>query len=276
MVAHSVDNLAAQVKSIGPERQKTFAEPAKDARSAIQHKDCGDIPMDARALKIEAARAALEHVTDGMRLGIGTGSTAEEFVRLLAEKVAAGMKVVGVPTSERTAALCNELGVQLSTLDETPELDLTIDGADEIDPQLTLIKGGGGALLREKIVAAASKKMIVIADQSKLVDTLGKFPLPIEVNRFGLKATELAIADVARKLGLSGPMTLRMTNGAPFVTDGGHFIVDASFGRIPDPRALSNGLHAVPGVVEHGLFLGLAQAAVIAGADGIRTVRATQ
>ncbi|MBA3447715.1 MAG: ribose-5-phosphate isomerase RpiA [Pseudaminobacter sp.] len=231
--------------------------------------------MDAKALKIEAARIALSHVTNGMRLGIGTGSTAEEFVRLLAEKVAGGMKIVGVPTSERTAALCRELGVVLSTLDETPQLDLTIDGADEIDPALTLIKGGGGALLREKIVAAASARMIVIADQSKLVDTLGAFALPIEINRFGLKATELAIAQAAETLGLSGPLTLRVTKGAPFVTDGGHFIFDASFGRIPDPRALSNALHAVPGVVEHGLFLGLADSAVIAGADGVRTIYAT-
>jgi ribose 5-phosphate isomerase A len=230
--------------------------------------------MDARALKIEAARAALGHVKDGMRLGIGTGSTAEEFVRLLAEKVAAGMKIVGVPTSERTAALCRELGVPLSTLEETPEIDLTIDGADEVDGRLALIKGGGGALLREKIVAAASARMIVIADESKLVETLGRFPLPIEVNRFGLGATRLAIARAADAARLSGPLTLRMTNGEPFVTDGGHFIIDASFGRIPDPRALSNSLHAVPGVVEHGLFLGLADAAVIAGADGIRTVHA--
>jgi len=233
-------------------------------------------PMDARALKIEAARVALGHVRDGARLGIGTGSTAEEFVRLLAEKVASGMKIIGVPTSERTAALCRELGVPLSTLDETPELDLTIDGADEIDRHLSLIKGGGGALLREKIVAAASRQMIVIADESKMVETLGKFPLPIEVNRFGLKATELAIAAVARELNLSGPLTLRMTNGTPFVTDGGHFILDASFGRIPDPRALSNGLFAVPGVVEHGLFLGLAQAAIIASANGVRTVHAAR
>jgi ribose 5-phosphate isomerase A len=230
--------------------------------------------MDAKTLKIEAARAALRHVADGMRLGIGTGSTAEEFVRLLAKKVATGLKVVGVPTSERTAALCREFGVPLSTLDETPELDLTIDGADEVDAELSLIKGGGGALLREKIVAAASARMIVIADESKLVDTLGRFPLPIEVNRFGLRATEFAIARAAEKAGLSGPLTLRMTNGTPFVTDGGHFILDASFGRIPDPRALSNGLHAVPGVVEHGLFIGLADAAIIAGTAGLRTVHA--
>jgi len=229
--------------------------------------------MNARDLKIRAAQAALDHVEDGMRLGIGTGSTAEEFVRLLAVKVAGGMKVTGVPTSERTATLCAELGIALSTLDETPQLDLTIDGADEIDAALNLVKGGGGALLREKIVAAASARMIVIADDSKLVETLGRFPLPIEVNRFGLRATELAIARAAGNLGLAGPVTLRMTEGQPFVTDGGHLILDASFGRIPDTRALSNALHAVPGVVEHGMFLGMAEQAIIAGEGGIRAVR---
>jgi len=230
--------------------------------------------MDASELKVEAARTALAHVGDGMRLGIGTGSTAEAFVRLLAEKVATGLSVVGVPTSERTAALCLELGVPLSTLEETPELDLTVDGADEIDPDLALIKGGGGALLREKIVAAASRRMIVIADSSKLVDTLGRFPLPVEVNRFGLRATEIAVVAAAARLGLSGPVTLRMTGSVPFVTDGGHFILDASFGRIRDTRALSNALHAIPGVVEHGLFIGLASAAIVAGSDGVRTVNA--
>ena len=228
--------------------------------------------MDAKTLKIKAAAEALTYVEDGMRLGIGTGSTAEEFVRLLAAKVKDGLKVIGVPTSERTAALCRELGVSLTTLDETPELDLTIDGADEIDPQLTLIKGGGGALLREKIVAAASARMIVIADESKLVEVLGAFPLPIEVNRFGLAATKLAIERAALALDLAGPVTLRMTGAAPFVTDGGHLILDASFGRILDTRALSQALHAIPGVVEHGLFLDLARVAVLAGADGIRTL----
>jgi ribose 5-phosphate isomerase A len=232
--------------------------------------------MDQKQMKIEAAREALAHVSDGMRLGIGTGSTAEEFVRLLAQKVATGMNVIGVPTSERTAALCRELGVPLSTLDETPELDLTIDGADEIDSELSLIKGGGGALLREKIVAAASARMIVIADKSKVVDTLGRFPLPIEVNRFGLRATELAIAAAAGRLGLSGDINLRMTDSQPFVTDGDHFILDASFGRIPDTRALSEALHAIPGVVEHGLFIGLASAAVVAGSDGIETIQAVR
>lgn len=226
--------------------------------------------MDANALKIEAARAALDEVRDGMRLGIGTGSTAEAFVRLLAERGRGGLNVVGVPTSERTERLCRELDVPLSTLDETPELDLTIDGADEIGPGLALIKGGGGALLREKIVAAASQRMIVIADASKLVETLGRFPLPIEVNPFGREATRIAVRKAAEALGLSGPIELRIDGGGAFRTDGGHFILDASFGRIPDTRALSDALHAIPGVVEHGLFLGLADVAIIADAGGVK------
>lgn len=228
---------------------------------------------EARRLKIAAAAEALTYVRHGMRLGIGTGSTAEEFVRLLAEKVKDGLDIIGVPTSERTASLCRELGVPLTTLDETPHLDLTIDGADEVDHELTLIKGGGGALLREKIVAASSDAMIVIADQSKVVETLGAFPLPIEVNRFGLAATLHAIEAAAKQCGLAGALTLRLKDGSPFVTDGGHYIVDASFGRIPSARTLSDALFAIPGVVEHGLFIGLARAAVIAGADGIRTMK---
>lgn len=225
--------------------------------------------MNARTLKIEAARAALAYVNDGMKLGIGTGSTAEEFVRLLAERVNNGLLVIGVPTSERTAALCTELGVPLATLDEEPVLDLTIDGADEIGPGLSLVKGGGGALLREKIVAAASGGMIVIADSSKVVETLGGFPLPIEVNRFGLNATRRAIERAAIRLGLTGEIHLRHSGAEAFVTDGGHLILDASFGRIPDPQALSLALHAIPGVVEHGLFLGLCTRAVVASPDGI-------
>lgn len=231
---------------------------------------------DAKSLKIEAARAALEHVESGMRLGIGTGSTAEEFVKLLADKCASGFDVIGVPTSERTAALCGELGVPLTTLDETPELDLTIDGADEIDGDLTLIKGGGGALLREKIVAAASSSMVVIADRSKLVPKLGQYPLPIEVNKFGLRATSIAIEKASDELGLESELKLRESGDGPFVTDGGHLILDASFGRIHDTRALSDSLHAVPGVVEHGLFIGLASAAVIAGANGVETLYTTR
>lgn len=223
-----------------------------------------------RELKIEAAGAALELVEDGMRLGIGTGSTADEFVRLLAVKVAEGLNITGVPTSEKTQALCEELSVPLTTLDELPELDLVIDGADEVDGELSLVKGGGGALLREKIVANASASMVVIADETKLVETLGKFPLPIEVNPFGLVATRIAIEKLASELGLSGKIELRMNGPEKFVTDGGHYILDASFGHIPDAHALSDGLLNIPGVVEHGLFLGYATVVYLAGEGGVR------
>ncbi|MCJ8148816.1 ribose-5-phosphate isomerase RpiA [Shinella sp. H4-D48] len=232
--------------------------------------------MDAREMKIKAAEAALAHVEDGMRLGIGTGSTAEEFVRLLAEKVAGGLRVEGVPTSERTARLCLELGVPLKSLDELPELDLTIDGADEVDSRLRLIKGGGGALLREKIVACASKRMIVIADETKVVETLGAFKLPIEVNPFGLVATRIAIEKLATRLGLSGAIDLRASGDGTFTTDGGHYILDASFGRIPDADALARNLNDIPGVVEHGLFINIASLAVIAGPAGARTLTAKE
>ena len=231
--------------------------------------------MDARQLKVKAAETALGYVEDGMRLGIGTGSTAREFISLLGEKVAEGFNVVGVPTSEATARQCLELGIPLKSLDEAPELDLTIDGADEIDPALSLIKGGGGALLREKIVASASKAMIVIADDSKVVDMLGRFPLPIEVMPFGLGATLLGIEGVARDLGLSGPLELRRSGDGPFTTDGGHYILDASFGRIPDAQALSTALNAIAGVVEHGLFINIATLAIVATDGGIKTLKAT-
>lgn len=225
-----------------------------------------------RELKIKAAEAAFKFVEDGMKLGIGTGSTADEFIRILAEHVSNGLNITGVPTSERSRALCEELGVPLTTLEETPELDLTIDGADEIDGDMVLVKGGGGALLREKIVAAASQKMVVIADAGKMVETLGAFPLPIEVNIFGLGATRIAVEKVARSLGLKGEITLRGGDNQPFVTDGGHYILDASFGRIQDAEALSSALLEVPGVVQHGLFINLATACVIAGPDGVEVI----
>ncbi|WP_176083282.1 ribose-5-phosphate isomerase RpiA [Martelella sp. HB161492] len=232
--------------------------------------------MDARQLKVKAAETALGYVENGMRLGIGTGSTAREFVALLGEKVAEGFEIIGVPTSESTARQCLELGIPLKSLDEVLELDLTIDGADEIDPALTLIKGGGGALLREKIVASSSHRMIVIADETKVVETLGAFPLPIEINPFGSGATRLAIEKAATRLGLSGHMDLRRSGDGAFMTDGGHYILDASFGRIPDAQALSDALHAIPGVVEHGLFINIATLAIVAGADGVRTLEASQ
>ncbi len=246
-------------------------------------------------LKRAAAARALDYVEPGMRLGLGTGSTAKHFVELLGERVRAGLDVVGVPTSEATRADAERFGVPLTTLDETPALDLTVDGADEIAPDLTVIKGGGGALLREKIVAAASARMIVIADESKWVPVLGRFPLPVEVVPFGLAATrrtleaairEATIREATRQEGevrnpqralgeAGGPGLLvlrRNKAGHPFVTDGGHFIIDASLGSIQDPATLGSRLNAIPGVVEHGLFIGLVRIAIIAGPAGLRVV----
>lgn len=216
-----------------------------------------------------AAEAALIAVEPGMKLGLGTGRTAEHFIRLLAAKVRNGLDVVAIPTSERTAVLAQAEGVRLATLDEEPALDLTIDGADEIDASLRMIKGGGGALLREKIVAAASARMIVIVDAAKLVQVLGAYPLPIEVTPFGITATTRAIEGAASGLGLTGRVSLRHDGDRPFMTDGGHYILDAAFGRIEDPEALADRLARIPGVVEHGLFIGLASAAIVAHASGI-------
>jgi ribose 5-phosphate isomerase A len=225
--------------------------------------------------KREAAAAALAEVQAGMRLGLGTGSTARHLVELLGERVRAGLDVVGVPTSEATAQLAGQQGIRLSTLEETPELDLTIDGADEIGPGLALIKGAGGALLREKIVASASRRMIVIADRSKRVDVLGRFPLSIEVNRFGLAATQRALGTLMQIHNAEGPLRLRVVpNGEAFVTDGGHLILDAFFGRISGPEALATAISAVPGVVEHGLFIGLCDRAYLAGPKGVEILNA--
>ena len=225
--------------------------------------------------KRQAAAAALAEVEPGMRLGLGTGSTARHLVDLLGAQVRAGLDCICVPTSEVTAAQARGLGIPLTTLEETPELDLTIDGADEFDPRLTLIKGGGAALLREKIVAAASRRMVVIADASKQVETLGRYPLPIEVNRFGLEATTRMVKAVAVKHRADGEVVLRlMASGEPVVTDGGHLLLHALFGRIFNPEALSADLHNVPGVVEHGLFLGLCSRAYVAGPNGIEMIDA--
>src|SRR3954451_24090468 len=224
-------------------------------------------------LKRQAAARALEHVRDGMKLGLGTGSTAKHFVELLGERGREGLNVIGVPTSEATRADAERCGIPLATLDDVERLDLTVDGADEVDRSLNLIKGGGGALLREKIVAAASDRMLAIADESKWVETLGRFPLPVEVVPFGLTATRRAIAETFAQCGVSGQMVVRKAaDGHAFVTDGGHWIVDAHLGRIVDAPLLARSLNAIPGVVEHGLFIGLASTAVLAGAQGIRVV----
>src|SRR5215510_12482805 len=231
------------------------------------------IAMDTDAQKRAAAARALEFVRPGMRLGLGSGTTAKHFVELLAERIGTGLDVIAVPTSDATRSDAERLGVPLTSLDETPQLDLTVDGADEIASDLSLIKGGSGALLREKIVASASARMIVIADESKWVSALGRFPLPVEVVPFGLAATRRAVEAAAAAAGCPGPALLRRgKDGHAFVTDGGHWILDAAFERITDPKSLADRLDAITGVVEHGLFIGLAHVAVIAGSNGVRVV----
>jgi ribose 5-phosphate isomerase A len=233
--------------------------------------------------KKAAARASLAFVHDGDIVGLGSGSTAEYAVRLLGERVQAGLKIRGIPSSRRTKELAESAGIPLTTLEEFPEIDVTIDGADEIDPELQLIKGGGGALLREKIVASASKRMVVIADSSKRVQTLGKFPLPVEV----IPMAEPLLSKKITALGASVKLRLkkisvegsgkprRYANGDPFVTDEGHHILDCHFGEIPDPRALARQLDSLTGVVEHGLFVDIATVALIGKGDDAVEFRRT-
>ena len=224
-------------------------------------------------LKRAAAARALDFVESGQRLGLGTGSTAAHFVDLLGARVRDGLDVLCVPTSEATRTQAEGLGIRLATLDETPRLDLTVDGADEIGPGLALIKGGGGALLREKIVATASARLLIIADTSKRVDVLGKFPLPVEVAHFGTRATAVSIEECARALGLGGPVIQRMAkNGEAFPTDNGNLIFDCHFRRIEVPARLAGALATIPGVVEHGLFIDMADIAVIAGPGGVEVI----
>src|SRR5829696_6559220 len=223
----------------------------KPARTKQPHEELVLIAMDPEAQKREAAARAVQFVQPGMRLGLGTGSTVKHFLDLLAGRMREGCHVIGVPTSEATRAQAEGLGIPLTSLDETPELDLTVDGADEIGPDLSLIKGGGGALLREKIVATASARMIVIADESKWVSALGRFPLPVEVVPFGLAATRRAVEAASAAAGAPGAALLRRTNdGHAFVTDEGHWVLDVALERIPDPPALGDRLAAISGVVE--------------------------
>ena len=228
---------------------------------------------DQNELKRAAAAKALEYVKDGMTLGLGSGSTAEAFVELLAPRVRDGLKVTCAATSERTAALALRLGIALRELDDLAPLDLTVDGADEADRNLDLIKGGGGMLLREKIVAASSKRMIVIADESKLVPRLGKFPLPVEVVAFGHRTTAARLAARLGALGHAGAkVALRIRDGAPFRTDSGNLIYDLALGAIADAPALAAALSAIPGVVEHGLFIGIATSLLIAGPGAVEVI----
>jgi len=226
---------------------------------------------DAERYKQQAAEQALQYVESGMALGLGTGSTAAYMLKGLAQRLADGRlrDIVGVPTSEATAASARLLGIPLVTLDQRPQLDLTLDGADEIDPQLNLIKGRGGALLREKIVAACSQRLIILANDSKLVAQLGTHaPLPVEVIMFALPLCVRRLAE------LGGSATLRHTaDGSPFRTDEGNVILDCRFAGIPDPAPLSTAINAIPGVVEHGLFIGMAMIALVAGPAGVSTIK---
>ncbi|MBI2719706.1 MAG: ribose-5-phosphate isomerase RpiA [Rhizobiales bacterium] len=229
--------------------------------------------MTADQKKHAAAEAALTYVKPGMKLGLGTGSTAAHFIDLVGARVRAGLDVACVPTSETTRHQAERAGIPLTTLDQHPFLDLAVDGADEFDDKFNLIKGGGGALLAEKIVASSSRYMIVIADDSKKVDTLGRFPLPVEVVPFGVKATAWKIERALKICGLTGKLVLRTKAGQPFRTDGGHAIVDVSIGRIADPARLSDLLSVIPGVVDHGLFIGICGIVLMGTDAGVKTFR---
>jgi ribose 5-phosphate isomerase A len=208
--------------------------------------------------KQAAAKRSLDFVKNGYVVGLGTGSTASYAIRFLADRVQEGLKILGIPTSAQSRDLAAGLGIPLTSFEESPGIDVTIDGADEINPALQLIKGGGGALLREKIVASASRLVVIIADSTKQVSALGKFPLPAEVVPFAEALLSRRIADLGASVVLR-----RDETGRPLVTDEGHHILDCSFGRIPDPSGLAAKLERMPGVVEHGLFIGLADVALI-------------
>jgi ribose 5-phosphate isomerase A len=207
--------------------------------------------------KKAAALAAFEYIKPGMKVGLGTGSTAAFFIEEMGKRVKAGLDVTCVPTSKATYEQAKSLGIAFANFENTPYLDVTVDGADEFDPEFRLIKGGGGALLSEKIVASSSKYMVVIADKSKQVDKLGKFPLPVEVLPFGVKATAWKIERALHFLKLKGKMTLRVRDKKPYRTDGGHCIIDISLGSIPEPERLDSVLNSIPGVVDTGLFCGI-------------------
>ena len=224
--------------------------------------------------KLQAAAEAIKLVKPGMTLGLGTGSTAAKFVDLLGARVTLGLQVLCVPTSEATREQAAALGIPLTTLDEMPFLDMTVDGADELDNALRLIKGGGGAHLREKIVAMASDRVVVIADHTKLVTRLGRFPLPVEVVPFGARSTQSLIEALAADAGCHGAITQRLADGAPFRTDNGNLIFDCAFGPIEDPEALAAALEMIPGVVEHGLFLGVCDRAYVAGSNVVDVIEA--
>ncbi|MBA5724377.1 ribose-5-phosphate isomerase RpiA [Candidatus Liberibacter sp.] len=224
--------------------------------------------MEADQMKKNAARLALQYVDHDMVLGIGTGSTSKEFILLLSQRIADGLRVQGIATSRDTENFCKENRVPLRSIEDVSCIDLTVDGCDETDSRLRLIKGRGGALFYEKIVASISSRMVVIADETKVVEFLGQGSLPIEVSSFGVVSTCFAIKKVASQLGLKEDLCLRRDASDLFISDGGNYIVDAFFGCIPDPEFLSNALHAIPGVIEHGLFLEMAECVVVGKTDG--------
>lgn len=225
--------------------------------------------------KTHAAAAALDYIEDGMTIGLGSGSTAEIFVRLLAERVNDGLRVKGVPTSEQTGALAEELGIPLIEVDHVDHIAVTIDGADEVDGRFQLIKGGGGRHLREKIIAQASDLMVVIVDEGKLVSTLGAFALPVEVDPFGFSIAAKQIYDALCRAGVQRPDVQLRRKGdglAPFITDGQNFILDCHCGAIPNAAAAAAGLSTIPGVVEHGLFIDIARVVIVGEDDGARVM----
>ena len=227
--------------------------------------------MSADIAKFNAAQAALDYVKDGMIVGLGTGSTSAHFVRLLGERVRQGLRVKGVPTSEATRNLAEQVGIPLLEISQVTSIDVDVDGADEVDPAFRLIKGGGGALLREKIVAAASKSMVVIADEGKWVETLGAFPLPVEVSRFGFALTLERVRTALRGTKCDGDEVVLRTSGKanePVITDGGNYILDAHAKTIPAPEDLGAALKDIAGVVEHGLFINLARTVILGQAKG--------
>jgi ribose 5-phosphate isomerase A len=218
--------------------------------------------MDSNLEKQAVARASLRFIEDGQVVGLGSGSTATYFIQFLGERVKAGLKIRGVPTSVRTQQLAEKCGIPLITLDEVESIDVDVDGADEFDPQLCLTKGGGGALLREKIIASVSRKFVVLADSSKQVPVLGKFPLPVEVIHFAETLLARRITQLGAKVHVR-----KTLDGTSFKTDEGHHILDCHFGQIPDPPALARTLSDMPGVVEHGLFINMASVVLLAKGD---------
>ncbi|MGA8617976.1 MAG: ribose-5-phosphate isomerase RpiA [Candidatus Sulfotelmatobacter sp.] len=219
--------------------------------------------------KEAAARASLRFIKDGQVVGLGTGSTAAYFIRLLGEEVRNGLRIRGIPSSDRSAEQAASLGIPLTTLDECQEIDVTVDGADEVDPQLRLIKGGGGALLREKIVASATRQLVIVVDATKRVAVLGKFPLPVEVVKFARALVAKKIEAVGAKVSLR-----READGKPYLTDENNYILDCRFGQIPDADGLARRLSDMPGVVEHGLFIGMASIVLVANGSEVVELRA--